>query len=675
MNEQILKTLRECCRDEASFERLQQLLTTEFGKDVELLKQQVARSQSARERESSIIRVIGKLGQSIIDHIQQSLDFDQTLNETLNEVRHFLNVDRVVVYRFQPDWSGEFISESVADGWTPLLQEQRDRPELKRNISDCSLTTYETKQGDFVDSYIRETEGEVLKAQDSFISCDIYTHGFTACYIEALEQYQARAYAIVPIYVAQKLWGLLAAYQNSSPRDWQESEVNLLSQVGRQLGSALQLANSLREAQLQAERRQLIANIADRIRKPMAIQTILETTVQEVRQLLNVDRVAVYSFTPDWNGEFVAESKGEAWIALVGEDIHKVWEDTYLQETQGGRYRNNETSAVSDVYTAGLTDCHVELLEQFQAKAYAIVPIFLGDRLWGLLAAYQNDAPRVWQPEEINLLAQIGVQLGIALQQAELIANLHQEIIERQQAEETVKQLNQNLQKRNAELAVINKELESFAYSVSHDLRAPLRSIDGFSQALLEDYFEQIDEAGKDYLQRIRAATQRMGQLIDDLLALSRVTRSELRLESVDLSAMATAIAIDLQQSNPQRNVEFAIQKNIVVNADTRLMRVMLANLFENAWKFTSKHPHARIEFGLANNNGKKLYFVKDDGAGFDMAYAHKLFGAFQRLHSMADFPGNGIGLATIQRVIHRHGGQVWAEGAIEQGATFYFTL
>lgn len=674
MNDHLLKTLRECCRDEASFERIQQLLNTELG-DVELLKQEVARSQSARERESSIIRVIGKLGQSIIDHIQQSLDFEQTLNETLDEVRHFLNVDRVVVYRFQPDWSGEFISESVADDWIPLLQEQHNRPELKRNISNCSLRTYAAKQGDFVDSYIRETGGEVLKERDSFISGDIYTHGFASCYVEALEQYQARAYAIVPIYVAQQLWGLLAAYQNSSPRDWQESEVNLLSQVGRQLGSALQLANSLREAQIQAERRQLIANIADRIRKPMAIQTILETTSQEVRQLLNADRVAVYSFTPDWNGEFVAESKGEAWIALVGEDIQKVWEDTYLQETQGGRYRSNETSAVSDVYRAGLTDCHVDLLEQFQAKAYAIVPIFLSDRLWGLLAAYQNDAPRVWQPEEVNLLAQIGVQLGIALQQAELIANLHQEIIERQQAEETVKQLNQNLQKRNSELAVTNKELESFAYSVSHDLRAPLRSIDGFSQALLEDYLERIDETGKDYLQRIRAATQRMGQLIDDLLALSRVTRSELRIESVDLSAMATAIAIDLQQSHPQRKVEFVIQKNIVVNADTRLMRVMLANLFENAWKFTSKHPHARIEFGLANNDGKKIYFVKDDGAGFDMAYAHKLFGAFQRLHSMADFPGNGIGLATIQRVIHRHGGQVWAEGEIEQGATFYFTL
>jgi Bacteriophytochrome (light-regulated signal transduction histidine kinase) len=275
----------------------------------------------------------------------------------------------------------------------------------------------------------------------------------------------------------------------------------------------------------------------------------------------------------------------------------------------------------------------------------------------------------------LNLLTQIGVQLGIALQQAELIANLRAEVAERQQAEEQVRQLNQNLQKRNKELALINRELESFAYSVSHDLRAPLRSIDGFSQALLEDYSGQIDDTGKDYLQRIRAATQRMGQLIDELLALSRVTRSDLRKETVDLSAIATTIATELRQSAPQREVEIVIQEGMTVTGDSRLMRIMLINLFENAWKFTSKHPRARIEFGLVNRDGKKIYFVKDDGAGFDMAYAHKLFGAFQRLHSMADFPGNGIGLATIQRIIHRHGGQVWAEGAIEQGATFYFTL
>ncbi|QZZ22981.1 GAF domain-containing protein [Leptothermofonsia sichuanensis E412] len=686
MNKELLTKLKQCCRDEAAFEQLRQILNAELGHDLEVLKEQARRSQKAAERESSIIRVIGKLGQSIIDRIQQSFNFNDTLHATLEEVRHFLEADRVAVYRFHPDWSGEFISESVGEGWLSLLEEQHKLAGLLRDISECALRTYPIAKDDyigagnftnssFIDPCVQETQGEILQQRESFVAYDIYNSGFPDCYIETLQQYQVRAYAIVPIYLGKNLWGLLAAYQNSGPRQWQESEVNLLSQVGQQLGAALQLADSIQEAQLQAERRHLIANIADRIREPVDIPTILETTTQETRHLLQADRVAVYRFTEDWNGEFIAEACSEGWVRLVGPDIQTVWEDTYLQETQGGRYRNHENWAVNDIYTAGLTDCHIDLLEQFQAKAFVIAPIFMGTRLWGLLAAYQNTGPRSWQAEEVSLLVQIGVQLGIALQQAELIANLRWEIIERQQAEEQVKQLNLDLQKRNAELSTINQELESFAYSVSHDLRAPLRSIDGFSQAILEDYYEQIDATGQDYLRRIRSATQRMGQLIDDLLALSRVTRSDLKQELVDLSAIALGITSDLRQSAPNRDVQFVIQEGLRVSGDSHLLRVVLVNLLENAWKFTSRKPQARIEFGVVNDTGKKIYFIKDDGAGFDMAYSHKLFGAFQRLHSMADFPGNGIGLATIQRVIHRHGGRVWAEGAVGQGATFYFTL
>lgn len=425
-----------------------------------------------------------------------------------------------------------------------------------------------------------------------------------------------------------------------------------------------------------ADRRQLIANIADRIRRSLEIETILNTTTLETRQLLNADRVAVYQFDADWNGAFIAESVDEHWVRLVGSDVQKVWEDTYLQETQGGRYRNNETFSVADIYTVGHANCHIELLEQFQARAYVVVPIFAGTDLWGLLAAYQNDRPRVWDVAEVDLLAQIGVQLGVALQQAELFRNLHREIVDRQQAEQLVRQLNQDLQRRNADLEVSNKELEAFAYSVSHDLRAPLRSIDGFSQALLEDYLEKLDPVAQDYLRRIRAATQRMGQLIDDLLTLSRVSRTEMRQETVNLSALAEAIVAELQQIHPDRGAQFVLEPELLVQGDTRLLRVMLVNLLENAWKFTSKQSQARIELGTEiQDNGKKIYFVRDDGAGFDMAYADKLFGAFQRLHTLSEFPGNGIGLATIQRIVHRHGGRVWAEGAVGKGATFYFTL
>ena len=236
-------------------------------------------------------------------------------------------------------------------------------------------------------------------------------------------------------------------------------------------------------------------------------------------------------------------------------------------------------------------------------------------------------------------------------------------------------ELEQRVFERTAQLEASNKELESFSYSVSHDLRAPLRSIDGFSLALLEDCADKLDAKGKDYLRRVRDATQRMARLIDDLLNLARVTREGMRRERVDLSALARSISADLKKTQPDRKVAFAIADGVVANGDAHLLRVALENLLGNAWKFTSKRPRTRIEFGVAKQNGTPAYFVRDDGAGFDMVYAGKLFGPFQRLHSPQEFEGTGIGLATVKRVIRRHGGRVWAESAVGQGATFYFTL
>lgn len=249
----------------------------------------------------------------------------------------------------------------------------------------------------------------------------------------------------------------------------------------------------------------------------------------------------------------------------------------------------------------------------------------------------------------------------------------------RRRAEAQLIELNAELERRvaerTAELEEANRELEAFSYSVSHDLRAPLRALDGFSQALLEDYGDRIDERGRTYLSRIRAASQRMGGLIDDLLMLSRVVRAELRLERVDLSAMAAAVAEELRKSDPGRAIIFSIAPGLWAEGDRRLLRLVLENLFSNAWKFTGKTERAQVEFGVEERDGMRMFFVRDNGAGFDMRYAHKLFTPFQRLHSPEEFEGTGIGLATVYRIIRRHGGTVGAEGKVGGGATIWFTL
>ena len=249
------------------------------------------------------------------------------------------------------------------------------------------------------------------------------------------------------------------------------------------------------------------------------------------------------------------------------------------------------------------------------------------------------------------------------------------DITERKRSEDKIKQLNTDLRRRAAELQAANTELESFSYSVSHDLRAPLRAIDGFSTAVLDEYGEHLDAQGKGYLARVCQASQRMSQLIDDLLDLSRMTRSSMQRETCNMSALAHSVVRTLRNRQPEREVEVTIEPDMRVHADPALLRVAVANLLGNAWKFTSKQPHAHIHMGMTRRDGRRAFFVRDDGAGFDMAYVDKLFGAFQRLHGVHEFAGTGIGLATVKRIIRRHGGDIWAEGKVGEGATFTFTL
>ncbi len=268
---------------------------------------------------------------------------------------------------------------------------------------------------------------------------------------------------------------------------------------------------------------------------------------------------------------------------------------------------------------------------------------------------------------------------AFALAQSQSRSALEREAEQRRRAEDEIRSLNVGLERRVAlrteQLEAANRELSAFAYSVSHDLRAPLRAVNGFSQILLEDHGEQLDATGREHLERICHAARRMGELIDDLLSLSRLTQAELTHTRVDLSGCARAILEELQLRDPDRDVTWTVAPGITVDGDEALLRAVLENLLGNAWKFTARRPRAEIEFGVVEQGGETVYVVRDNGAGFDMRYADKLFGAFQRLHSSAEYEGHGIGLATVQRIIHRHGGRAWAVGEVDRGAAFYFTL
>jgi PAS domain S-box-containing protein len=274
--------------------------------------------------------------------------------------------------------------------------------------------------------------------------------------------------------------------------------------------------------------------------------------------------------------------------------------------------------------------------------------------------------------------AEFPVEISLSPLEAEdglLVSAAIRDVSQRKRMEEDVQKLNEDLKQRAAQLEAANKELEAFSYSVSHDLRAPLRSIDGFSHVVLEDYGEQLPADARGYLERVRAAAQRMAVLIDDLLNLSRVTRTALQPKFINLSKITEEIINGLKESHPDRQVTFSFTPDLMVDADPHLMNIVLENLLNNAWKFTSKQEHAVIEFGQKAHVKERTFYVRDNGVGFDMAYADKLFGVFQRLHSVSEFPGTGVGLATVHRIISIHGGRIWAESAEGKGTTFYFTL
>ncbi|MHA1532591.1 MAG: GAF domain-containing protein, partial [Candidatus Heimdallarchaeota archaeon] len=327
--------------------------------------------------------------------------------------------------------------------------------------------------------------------------------------------------------------------------------------------------------------------------------------------------------------------------------------------------RDKEIFFIPDVETSELEERFLNRARSLKFRSLIAFPIVSDkDELIGLLTLASSNLSDIQQDDLVFF---------------DSIIRLIATAIRKTQAEVELRELNEELelrvQQRTAQLLSVNKELEAFSYSVSHDLRTPLRSIDGFSQALLEDYTDQLDETGKDYLTRVRSACKRMSNLIDDILSLSRLTRKDMDLREINLSELANDIISEFQENEPNRNVKINVKNNIKVLGDSTLIRTIMENLLGNAWKFTSKKQKARIDFGRKIINKEEVYYIQDDGVGFDPAYADKLYAVFQRLHTYTDFNGTGIGLAIVTRIINRHGGRIWAESEVGKGATFYFTL
>ena len=408
-----------------------------------------------------------------------------------------------------------------------------------------------------------------------------------------------------------------------------------------------------------AERLEVLEKIDKAILAAHSVEDIAQAALQYVQRLLPCVRASVTLFDLKLNmGTMLA-------VVGLGSDrlgagaqisLGKVYGDTESLR-RGNIHRVDDTSAVS-------LPQELHFLVEQGMRSYVNIALLVQNELLGTLNIV-GDVPNAFTDNYLEIAKEVANSLAVAIQHTRLYqqASIHAEELEHRVAE------------RTAELTTANRELSRFSYSVSHDLRAPLRSINGFSLILLEDYDAVLDEEGRQHLHRIRAATEHMGELIDDLLVLAQVTRAQMEHHVVDLSSIAKAVIESLRATQPDRQVDFQLQEGGLTKGDPTLMAKAMEHLLGNAWKFTSKMQDARIEFGYRDEGGQRLFYIRDNGAGFDMTYVNKLFIPFQRLHTPDEFSGSGIGLATVRRIIERHGGRVWAEGEVGKGATITFSL
>ncbi len=484
------------------------------------------------------------------------------------------------------------------------------------------------------------------------------------------ERFRVCSALVAPLLMEGECLGVLMTVSREKPRHYSSRHVLLLENLAHEAALAIHTIQ-LREQHQVLEQRQRAQHQAllELSRAQAAAEedlaTALAVSTEAVARTVGVARASVWHYTEEHDAIECLD------LYLAAEDVHQ--RGGLLSARDYPDYfhalEENRVIVATDAHAAVETrEFSDDYLGPLGIGAMLHAPLRRGTEVVGVLCIEHLGGQRVWTLDEQNFASSVADMVSLILelwkhkQTAEALRR-HQDHLEELVAE------------RTTQLQATNEELEAFSYSVSHDLRAPLRAIDGFSRALMEDYHEVLDSTARDYLERVCKGAGHMGQLIDDLLQLSRVSRSALEKKQVDLTQLAGETMARLRETAPDRQLSFHCAEDLKAHGDERLLGIVLDNLLSNAWKFTRHTPDAHIEFGVQQEDGQQVFYVRDNGAGFDMAYADKLFGAFQRLHSTSEFEGTGIGLATVQRIIHRHGGRVWAEAGRGEGASFYFTL
>jgi GAF domain-containing protein len=651
-------------------------------------QQQAVDLQQAAEQQQILFEVVAK--------IRQSLDLDTIFRTTTTELRRILNADRVGIYRFDPNLNfneGEFITEAVLPAFDSAI----------------NVKVYDRF---FSEKYAKKySQGQIQ------VLPDLETAGLSDCHTALLAQFQIKAQIIMPMMNGSALWGLLCVHQCDSPRDWNSSEIQFVTQVGSQLSVALEQADLLAQTRQQtsdlqwaAEQQRILFEVVAKIRESLDINEIFQTATQEVCQFMQVDRIAVHRFNSDWSGQYVAEFVKEGWIKLVGEGINTVWENTYLQSNQGGRYRNNETLAVDDIYQGCHSECHFTILENFQVNAYAIAPIFVGQELWGLLAAYQHSGPRCWQSSEVKFLAQIANQLGVAIQQADLLAQT------RRQSAQIAQNL-KDLQQAQAQLIQTEKMsgLGQLVAGIAHEINNPVNFIYGNLNhatdytdnllSLLELYQQQYPDSSPEIgklaedidleflledlpklLLSMKVGADRIRQIVLSLRNFSRLDESEMKQVDIHDGIDSTLLILQHRLKSNADSANIVLVKEYgnlpLVECYAGQLNQVFMNVIGNAIDaFESDKvldrksviPEIKISTAVGQLHGNvpsAVIRISDSGPGISEAMRQRIFDPFFTTKPVGK--GTGLGLSiSYQIVVDKHGGVFKCSSQLGKGTEF----